>query len=680
MPPRPGSVEVGPEPKAGEGRIRRCNLSPDQLVTTPHKDISVVADVLPYVCSKYGSMDGFGYRDVLDVIKEEKEITKTVGGKEVKETKTWQYFKLGNYNWWTYDQFAELVKDAQGGLIKAGCSRANVFNLYSATSPRWQVMANACASQGITFATAYDSLGEEGLRHSINEPESTGVFTNANLLGTLAKVVGSTPSLKFVVYDGKDSDIASGALETIRAANGGIQVISFDDFLKSGKENPVERNPPKPDDVLAIMYTSGSTGAPKGVMITNANVIACLGSVDLVLGNVVKHGETYIAFLPLAHILEFAVEMCFMFVGAKIGYGTVKTLTDASVRDCKGDLNALQPTIMVGVPAIWETIRKGIVSKVHAGGALKTKIFNLAMSAKKLGGTGSFLGNIADSVVFKNVKSATGGKLKYALNGGAPISLATHEFLVNALVTIIQGYGLTESTAMAGLLPPSIFEYGTVGCPVPSAEFKLVDVPEAGYKSTNTPCPQGELWIRGPSVTKGYYKQEQLTKEAWTEDGWFKTGDVAQWNKNGTLSIIDRAKNLVKLAGGEYIAVERLESVYKGSNLVANLMVHATSDANRPMAVIFPHEANLKIKASELGITSDDLSSLCHNDQIRDAILKDVNATGKKAGFKPLETLQCVVLSDEEWTPHSGLLTAAQKLNRKAITQKYKKEIDAVYP
>lgn len=144
-------------------------------------------------------MDGFGYRDILDTIKEEKEITKTVGGKEVKEMKTWQYFKLGEYKWWTYDQFAQLVKDAQGGLIKAGCSRNSVFNLYSSTSPRWQVMANgnylsllscllrfadslgssnaACASQGITFATAYDSLGEEGLRHSINEPESTGVFT-----------------------------------------------------------------------------------------------------------------------------------------------------------------------------------------------------------------------------------------------------------------------------------------------------------------------------------------------------------------------------------------------------------------------------------------------------------------------------------------------------------------------
>ncbi|GAA5823706.1 hypothetical protein JCM10212_003715, partial [Sporobolomyces blumeae] len=670
---------VGPEALPGQGRVRRCHLSPDQLVTTPHKDIRVLADVLPYVVSKYGNIESFGQRAVVDTVKEDKEVTKVVGGKEVKETKTWSYFTLGPYTWWTYNEFAEIVKHAQGGLVKAGCSKDTVFNLYAATAPRWQVMANACAAQSITFATAYDSLGEEGLRHSINQPESRGVFTNANLLGLLATVVPSTPSLKLVVYDGSDEDVAPGALDKIRQANDGIQVLKFDELIELGKANPVEPNKPNPDDTACIMYTSGSTGLPKGVIITNANIVACLGAVQKVLGHVVQHGETYIAYLPLAHIMEFAVEMCFMFVGAKIGYGTVKTLTDASVRNCAGDIRELKPTIMVGVPSVWETIRKGILSKVQAGGAVKSKVFNLALSMKKFGGRGSVLGNIADAVVFKAVREATGGKLKFALNGGASISKETHEFLSNALVLIVQGYGMTESTAMCALLPPEMHQYGCVGIPVPSAEHKLVDVEEAGYRSTNNP-PQGELWIRGPSVTKGYYKQDDLTKEAWTDDGWFMTGDVCQWNKDGTLSVIDRKKNLVKLAGGEYIALERLESVYKSSNLVANLMVYATSSASRPMAVVFPHEANLKALASELGVGSSDLSTLCHNDQIRDAVLKNMNQVGKKAGFKPLEVLQCVVLSDEEWTPHNGLLTAAQKLNRKPIVQKYQKEIDAVYP
>ncbi|GAA5949926.1 hypothetical protein JCM21900_005526 [Sporobolomyces salmonicolor] len=679
MAPKQGSVEVGPEPAHGEGRIRRCFASPDELVTSPAPHIKVVADVLIHAADHFANVDALGWRDITDVVKEEKEVKKVIGGKETTEKKTWQYYTLGPYQWWTYKEFQAVVKDAASGLVKTGHSKDTIFNIYASTAPRWQVMANACAAQGVVFATAYDSLGEEGLRHSINEPESRGIFTNANLLGTLASVVTDTPSLKVVIYDGPSKDIASGALEKIKSAHDGIEVYHFDDFIKLGKANPVEPNHPQPEDLACIMYTSGSTGAPKGVKITNGNIVACLGATQKILGHVVCSGETYIAYLPLAHIMEFAVEMCFMLVGARMGYGTVKTLTDVSVRNCVGDIRALQPTVMVGVPAVWELIRKGIVSKVQASGALKSKIFNFALAVKKMSGRGGILAGITDAVVFNAVKQATGGKLKYALNGGAPISKETQEFLSVALVLIIQGYGFTEGTAMCCLLPPEFHQYGVVGVPVPSTEIKLVDVEEAGYSSTNNP-PQGEVWVRGPSVTKGYYKRDDLTAEAWTEDGWFKTGDVGQWNKDGTLSIIDRKKNLVKLSGGEYIALERLESVYKSSPYVANIMVHADSSASRPMAVVFPHEANLKKLASEQGVTDTEVHSLCQNDQIRDAILKGLNAVGKKQGFKPLETLQCIVLSDEEWTPQNGMLTAAQKLNRKVITEKYKKEIDAVYP
>ncbi|GAA5852553.1 hypothetical protein JCM8547_002540 [Rhodosporidiobolus lusitaniae] len=678
-----GSVEVGPAPAQGEGRVRRSFTSPDHLITQPGPGINVLADVLIHAVKEYRDVEALGWRDVIDVVKEDKEVKKTVGGKETTEKKTWSYFHLSEYKWWTYAQFADIVKDAASALVKVGCSKDTIFNIYSATSPRWQVMANACASQSITFATAYDSLGEEGLRHSINEPSCYGIFTNAALLGTLSSVVSSTPSLKVIVYDGDAKDVPRGALEELKKAHEGqpaLEIHTFDEFLKLGKENPAEPNHPKPDDVATLMYTSGSTGAPKGVQITNGNIVACLGAVQSLIPHLVCKGETYIAYLPLAHIMEFAVELCFMYVGARMGYGSPKTLTDASVRNCVGDIRELQPTIMVGVPAVWETIRKGIVSKVRSAGVLKSKIFDFAVSAKKLGGRHSFIGSAADAIVFNAVKQGTGGKLKYALSGGAPISKETHEFLCIALVTIIQGYGMTESTAMCCLLPPEFHQYQTVGCPVPSCEIKLVDVEDAGYRSTNTP-PQGEIWIRGPSVTKGYYKRDDLTAESWTEDGWFKTGDVGQWNKDGTLSVIDRKKNLVKLAGGEYIALERLESAYRACEYVGAIMVHADSNANKPMAVIFPHEANLKKLASELGVSSSSLSSMAEDHKIRDAVLKSLNAVGKKAGFKPsLELLQTVVITDEEWTPQNGMLTAAQKLNRKEILKKYKKEVDAVYP
>lgn len=200
-----------------------------------------------------------------------------------------------------------------------------------------------------------------------------------------------------------------------------------------------------------------------------------------------------------------------------MGYGTVKTLTDTSVRNCVGDIRAFRPTIMVGVPAVWELIRKGILTKVKAGGSLKSSIFNGALSMKKSGGPGSTLAAIADAVVFKQVQQGTGGRLKLALSGGAPISRETQEFLSTALVMVLQGYGMTESCAyvspslwatlmvlrMCAILPPDFHQYGSVGVPVPSCEIKLVDVEEANYFSSNT-VPQGEVLIRGPSVTKGY--------------------------------------------------------------------------------------------------------------------------------------------------------------------------------
>ena len=163
-------------------------------------------------------------------------------------------------------------------------------------------MYTACAQQSITFATAYDSLGEEGLRHSINEPEAYGIFTQASLLGTLGTVLADTPSIKLIVYDGRAEDVPSGALDALKAVRGGsddrqLQIYTFDEFVELGKQHPAERHLPQPDDVACIMYTSGSTGAPKGVQITNGNIVACIGAVQKLIGHIVCRGETYIAYL-----------------------------------------------------------------------------------------------------------------------------------------------------------------------------------------------------------------------------------------------------------------------------------------------------------------------------------------------------------------------------------------------
>ena len=298
-------------------------------------------------------------------------------------------------------------------------------------------MAHACGSISTPIATAYDTLGEDGLAHSLNEPNCVGLFTNAELLPTLQRVLARTPSVKYVVFDGEPSQ---SVLDKINAVRDSIQVYSLDKLREIGRAesmDAVQARRPKPEDLALIMYTSGSTGAPKGVCITHANLVASVGSVYVLLGHHLTYDDSYLAYLPLAHVLEYIVELIMIFVGMPSGYGRVKTLTDASVRNCKGDISAFRPSIMVGVPAVWETIRKGIIAKVNSGGTIKKNLFNGALTAKKK--NLPVLSQVADSVVLAGVRAATGGRLRIALSGGAAISRETQEFLTTALVVVLQG-------------------------------------------------------------------------------------------------------------------------------------------------------------------------------------------------------------------------------------------------
>ncbi|OCF39788.1 long-chain acyl-CoA synthetase [Kwoniella heveanensis CBS 569] len=645
----------------GETRIRRAYCIKD-LVTQPAPGIDTVHDVMLYAAKTHGSKKGFASRDIERVITEDKEVTKMVGGKPQKQTKTWSYFKLTPFNWMTYEEALQRVKEIGAGLRELEGDDAReqkFFNIYGQTSRNWMLVAQACAFNAVPISTAYDSLGPDGLRHALNETEVNGMFTNADLLSTLVKVIEQCKTVKLIVYDGKADE---EHLKKMRAVREDIKVIHLDEVVELGKSKPVEALKAKAEDVYCCMYTSGSTGTPKGVLLTHRNVVAAIGSVWTLLYEYLTPKDAYLAFLPLAHILEFVVENSFVFAGLPIGYGRVKTLTDASVRECKGDIAEFRPTIMVGVPAVWELIRKGILGKVDSAGALKKNIFNFALGAKQTAHKYSipFVGAVTDKVVFDGVRAQTGGRLKILFNGGGAVSRSTQAFLCTALVTMIQGYGLTESTAMACILNPGFMQYGAVGGPVPAAEIKLVDAKEAGYFSTNDP-PQGEILIRGPAIFKGYYKRPDLDKEAFTEDGWFRTGDVGQWNKDGTLAIIDRLKNLVKLAGGEYIAIEHLESIYKSCPLVANGAIIANGEHNNPMMVVVAHPQNLPNFAKKNGLgDGEDLEHLCTDERVVDAALKELNNVGKKAGLKGLELLEAIVLVADEWTPESGFLTAAQ--------------------
>ncbi|KAK3044625.1 hypothetical protein LTS18_000785 [Coniosporium uncinatum] len=301
------------------------------------------------------------------------------------------------------------------------------------------------------------------------------------------------------------------------------------------------------------------------------------------------------------------------------------------------------------------------------------------MAAKSfLLGTGLPGVGLLDSVVFSKVKDATGGKLRICLNGGGPIAKDTQRFISMSIAPMIGGYGLTETAAMGALTDPLCWTDEALGEIPGSVEVKLVDFPDAGYHAKNNP-PQGEIWIRGPPVTGGYLDLEKETKESFTDDGWFKTGDIGEFDHKGQLRIIDRKKNLVKTLNGEYIALEKLESVYRSAEVVANICVYAATDKNKPIAIIVPAEPALKKLGSENGCSGESIEQLVHDEKLQGVVLKQLQDAGRKGGLQGIEIIDGVVMSDEEWTPQNGLTTSAQKLNRKGILEKYKKEVGEAY-
>lgn len=570
------------------------------------------------------------------------------------------------------------VRDGKVWCDEDGKERVGI---YADTGLNWQIMSHSLARMGHPLSTAYTTLGIEGLQHSLEQPSCRAVFTNGPLLGTLLKVLPDTPTVSWVIYDQvdqADSKIVDQINEILAAREIPGKAITLDEVKKMGQDNLTDDfgPKPKPSDVFCIMYTSGSTGPPKGVVITHHNAIASLGGAVTHLGPEFRPDDVYIAFLPLAHIMELLVELTFYYYGATVAYGTPKTLTNESVRDCKGDLAAYQPTLLVGVPAIFETIRKGMVKKIHESGAIVESVFNLAYALKK---NVPFVGGVIDKVIFAKIKQATGGRLRLAMNGGAKLSSSSQEFLSTTLVTVLQGYGATETCGMAAIMRNKFFQVGSVGVIVPSVEVKLVEYEEAGYSPKHNP-PTGEIWLRGDSVISGYYKRPDLTEEAFTKDGWFKTGDIGTFAPDGTLSLIDRIKNLVKLRSGEYLALEKLESVYGSTDIVQNICIYADVDADKPIAIVFPHEGNLRNHLKEEGLDSEaPLSDLIKKDEVHNVILKSLNATGQKGGLRGQELLLGVVLDDEAWTPENGKLTAANKTKRGALKDEFKDQIDKIY-
>lgn len=675
----PFSVEVPGATKIdGEGIPRRHPAAKDGIWERPSDDVNTVWDIVVRSSQKYGDIRCVGWRKLVQMHKETKMIKKFVDGKETEVPKEWSYFEKSPFEFITYSQYHELCKDLASGLVALGLKRGDRIQIYAATSVQWLSSAHAAMSQGMAITTAYDTLGQSGLTHALVETGAKAIVVDAHLLNNLVEPLKTAKEVSLIIYNDADAAPNPEHVEKLQSAHPHLTITSWESVKAKGKEHPVEPNPSESSDLACIMYTSGSTGTPKGVYIKQSNVVAAIAGIHTAVGDFVGGEDTLLAYLPLAHILEFAFENVVLYWGGTLGYGSIRTLTDASMKNCAGDIRELKPTVLVGVPQVWETVKKGVEIRVKQQPALRQKLFWGAMSAK------SFLLNsglpgtsLLDAVVFSKIREATGGRLKVCFNGGGPLSKETQHFISMAIAPMIIGYGLTETCANGCIMNPYQWTNTTLGAPVGAVEIKLVDYLDAGYSTASNP-PQGEIWIRGPAVAEKYYNNEKETSEAYSDDGWFKTGDVGEWTPNGHLKIIDRKKNLVKTLHGEYIALEKLESVYRSCSYVQNICVYADTQKAKPVALIQPHEVNIKKLAADLGVAGE-IETIVHNNKIQSAVLKDLLTVGRRGGLAGIELIDGVVIADDEWTPQSGLVTAAMKLNRRGLTDHYKTEIDAAY-
>uniref|UniRef100_A0A6B2KZ53 AMP-dependent synthetase/ligase domain-containing protein n=1 Tax=Arcella intermedia TaxID=1963864 RepID=A0A6B2KZ53_9EUKA len=588
---------------------------------------------------------------------------------------------LGQYEWITY-------KEVNDKAIAIGSAIRNVFNIppstddlislagiYSKNRKEWVFVEQACNMHSIATVALYDTLGKEYISYVINHAELKVIFVSVDNIPKLVSVLDQCPTLKFIVsFEDPAKSIEEAKLKEMNGSleKAGVQLLSLENVEKEGLKNHQDPHPPKATQLAIVMYTSGTTGPPKGVMISHKNVISSVGSALLHIGEI-KEDDVYLSYLPLAHIFERILIAGVLSCGIKIGFYS------GDIRKFLDDIAKLKPSLLAGVPRVFDKIYENIMTTVESGSALTKTLFKKAVSAKEKKIEEGEDTPIWNSIVFSKIKKKVGGKLRLVISGGAPLSEATHKFVTVCFgCPVFQGYGLTETCSIGCIQHPSdVGVFGEVGVPVMCNEIRLVDVPEMNYFA-NGDNPKGEIWIRGHNVSLGYFKDPIKTKEDFDDEGWFHTGDVGTWTSRGTLKIIDRKKNIFKLAHGEYVSSEQLEAHYRESKYISQIWVHGISTERHLIAICSVNVENIKALAKSLEVEGDN-DELCKNKKIIDAVLADTQSIAKGKTLVSFEYLRAILLVATEWNTENDLATPTMKIKRPQLKLHYEKEITQLY-
>ncbi|KAK9517786.1 hypothetical protein VZT92_023130 [Zoarces viviparus] len=634
----------------------------------PGKD--TLDKLFEHAVQRFGPAHCLGTRDLLS---DENEVQPS--GKLFKK------LIMGEYRWLSYNEVDSVVGQFGSGLAALGQQPKSSIAIFCETRAEWMITAQTCFRRNFPLVTFYATLGEDAITFGLNETGVTHLVTSVDLLETRLKhVLPLIPKLKHVIYvDQKKMNTAGYP--------SGLSIHSMQAVLELGTlpENMGRAIvKPQPSDQAMVMYTSGSTGRPKGVMIVHSNLIAGMtGQCDRILGLGPK--DTYIAYLPLAHVLEMTAEISCITYGCRIGYSSPQTLSDQSTKiktGSKGDCSVLRPTLFAAVPEIMDRIYRNVMSKVQEMNFVQRTLFTLGYKYKLEQIERGYDAPLCNALLFRKVKKLLGGQVRMILSGGAPLSSATQRFInVCFCCPVGQGYGLTETCGAGTITEFADISTGRVGAPVICSEIRLRDWAEGGYTSRDKPNPRGEILIGGPNVTMGYYKQESHDQDFFVDikgQRWFCTGDVGEIYADGCLQIVDRKKDLVKLQAGEYVSLGKVECALKNCSIIDNICAYANSEQSYVISFVVPNQKRMMDLAKERGIVGA-WEEICTHPDMEREVLKEIKEVAANIKLQRFEIPVKVHLTPEPWTPETGLVTDAFKLKRKELKDHYLHHIERMY-
>lgn len=574
------------------------------------------------------------------------------------------------YKWMTFGEAGRLRDEITSAFVHLGMRPGDTVGLYAQNCAEWVLTDAACHAMSAISVPLYDTLGPDAVRYICGHAELSAIVCSAKVLPIVLQCVGDCPTLKAIIVFG------AGASPSPPSPRAGLRILSWDDCLALGRSNPRPHVPPAPETVVTICYTSGTTGVPKGAVLTHANLLANAA------GNYsyfpVGPGDVHVSYLPLAHIYERVNQITLIYRGVGIGFftGDVQRLLD--------DIQALRPTVFCSVPRLLNRIHDKVMAAIDQGSAVSRTLFRTAYAHKSkalLEGRSldTPLIRLYDRVVFSKVRERLGGRVKVMTTGASPISKEVFTFLRVCFPVVLEGYGMTESSCAISLTDPTDRSMGHVGAPIPCMEVKLVDIPEMSYLTTDKPLPRGEVCLRGPCIFQGYHKDPVQTRECLDEDGWLHTGDVGTWLSGGRLKIIDRKKNLFKLAQGEYIAPEKIEGVYCRSPLIMQVFVYGDSLRASLVAVVVPDPDTARDWSQRRGKGAMPLSALIKDPAFIADVATSMKEEARNAELRGFEVVASFTLVEDQFTVENGLLTPTFKLKRNDAKKMYQPLIDKMY-